>query len=145
MVSRRALFAAAMARRPGLRAAPFSADVTPPLHTPLCYGLVPDGASAGDRLWARGVVLLPDGQRPIVLCAVDWLGIGNGSRDRWRAALAKACGTSPERVALHTVHQHDAPGDDVTANALLPRGHALYDDSFAAATVARVAAAKESS
>ncbi|MBM3782790.1 MAG: hypothetical protein FJW30_00440 [Acidobacteria bacterium] len=125
----------------GLRAAPFQTDVTPPPQTPLCYGLVPDGASVQDPLQARGLVILPEGQPPVVLCAVDWLGIGNGSRDRWRIALARACGTTPERVALHTVHQHDAPGDDLSAQALLPSGMLLYDEAFAAAAVRRVAAA----
>lgn len=130
-----------LAVRRTLRIATFAVDVTPPLGTALCYGLVPDAASIGDRLWARGIVLLPSGDRPVVLCAVDWLGIGNGSRDRWHAALAKAAGTTPDRVSVHTVHQHDAPGDDLTAHALLPKGLSLYDEAFAAATVKRVAAA----
>src|SRR6187399_3447904 len=111
-VSRRGFLALALAG-PGLRIATFAADVTPPLGAPLCYALVPPGASVTEKLWARGVVLLPAGQQPIVLCAVDWLGIGNASRDSWLAALVKAAGTVPGRVALHTVHQHDAPGDDL--------------------------------
>lgn len=126
---------------PGLRIATFAADVTPPLGAPLCYALVPPGASVTDKLWARGVVLLPAGQQPIVLCAVDWLGIGNISRDSWLAALAKAAGTVPGRVALHTVHQHDAPGDDLSAHALLPAGVALCDNDFARAASLRVAEA----
>ena len=86
-------------------------------------------------------MLLPAGQQPIVLCAVDWLGIGNASRDSWLAALAKAAGTVPGRVALHTVHQHDAPGDDLSAHALLPTGVALCDNDFARAASLRVAEA----
>jgi hypothetical protein len=132
---------AAMAAGRGLKISTFAADVTPPLGAPLCYGLVLPGTAVEDTLWARGVVLFPSGERPIVLCAVDWLGIGNQSRDRWRAALAKAAGTGPERVALHTVHQHDAPGDDAAALALLPAGVALYDDGFAQLAMGRVAAA----
>jgi len=139
-ISRRGFLGLALAGR-GLRVATFAADVTPPLGAPLCYGLVPAGASVTDKLWARGVVLLPAGERPIVLCAVDWLGIGNASRDRWRAVIAKAGGTVPERVALHTVHQHDAPGDDFSAHALLPPGVPLCDNDFARGTALRVAAA----
>jgi len=138
LLGRRAFLSLALASR-GLRVATFAADVTPPLGTPLCYGLVPVGASVTDKLWARGVVLVRGEEKPIVLCAVDWL--GNGSRDRWRAALAKAAGTTPDRVALHTVHQHDAPGEDVTAHALLPAGVGLYDEPFARTAMARVAAA----
>ncbi len=140
MLSRRSLLQLAATSR-GLQIATFSADVTPPLGAPLCYGLVPVASAIADPLSARGVVLHPAGQPSIVLCAVDWLGIGNHSRDRWRAALAKAARTTPDRVALHTVHQHDAPGDDATAHALLPAGAALCPDAFALQSVARVARA----
>jgi hypothetical protein len=137
---RRTFLSLALANR-GLRVATFVADVTPPLGSALCYGLVPPAESVTDPLSARGVVLHPGGQRPIVLCAVDWLGIGNTSRDRWRAALAKAAGTTPDRVALHTVHQHDAPGDDAAALALLPAGIPLGPDAFALQAMNRVARA----
>jgi len=140
MLSRRSLLQLAVTPG-GLQIATFSADVTPPLGAALCYGLVPAASSIADPLSARGVVLRPAGQLPIVLCAVDWLGIGNHSRDRWRAALAKAASTTPDRVALHTVHQHDAPGDDATAQALLASGAGLGPDAFALQTVAKVARA----
>ena len=136
---------AAMAAGRGLKVSTFVADVTPPMGAPLCYGLVPVASEVVDKLWARGVVLRPAGEKPIVLCAVDWLGIGNGSRDRWRAVLAKAAGTVPERVALHTVHQHDAPGDDLSAHAFLPAGVPLCDVDFARGAAGRVAAAVKTS
>jgi hypothetical protein len=44
-----------------------------------------------------------------VFCVVDWTGILNDAHVQWRTALAEAAGTSPERVALHCVHQHNAP------------------------------------
>ena len=134
-----------MAAGRGLKVSTFVADVTPPMGAPLCYGLVPVASEVVDKLWARGVVLRPAGEKPIVLCAVDWLGIGNGSRDRWRAVLAKAAGTVPERVALHTVHQHDAPGDDLSAHAFLPAGVPLCDVDFARGAAGRVAAAVKTS
>ena len=143
MITRRG-FVAAFATRPRLRVATFEADVTPPLGTPLCIALVPPGERVDDPLLARGVVLYPAGQKPIVLCAVDWLGIGNTGHDRWREALARAVRTSPDRVAVHTVHQHDAPGDDASANALLEaRGLAnvIQSESFARKALERVAAA----
>jgi len=62
-------------------------------------------------LRARGVVLLGAGE-PIVLCAVDWIGIANEGHDAFCSALARAAGTSPRRVAVHTLHQHDAPECD---------------------------------
>lgn len=142
MFSRRSFLA--LAARPTLQVATFTADVTPPLGTALCVGLVPNGERVDDALEALGVVLHPAGQRPIVLCAVDWLGIGNGGMDRWRAALARAVRTSPDRVAVQTVHQHDAPGDDATAQAIL-RAHnldaLLQSEAFARQAVARAAEA----
>ena len=69
-------------------------------------------------LRCRGIVLL-GAEQPIVLCAVDWIGIANEGHDAFRAALAEAAGTVPDRVAVHTVHQHDAPGCDFTAERLV--------------------------
>ncbi|MCA2969490.1 MAG: hypothetical protein INH43_13315 [Acidobacteriaceae bacterium] len=137
---RRSFLSLALAPRP-LRLATFSADVTPPLGAPLCYGLVPPAASVADPLAARGVLLLPAGQPPIVLCTLDWLGIGNSSRDLWRSTLAQAARTTPDRVALHTVHQHDAPGLDAAASALLPPSVPLAPDAFAQQALARLARA----
>ena len=46
---------------------------------------------------------------PIVMCTVDWTGILNEAHLAWRTALAEAAGTTPDRVAVHCVHQHNAP------------------------------------
>src|SRR5258707_14944247 len=75
----------------------FQADVTPPVGAPLCDALVPPAREIVDRLSARGIVLLSSG-KPIVLCALDWVGIGNSGYDEFREALAKAAGTTRERV-----------------------------------------------
>jgi hypothetical protein len=69
-------------------------------------------------LRARGLVLLGTGE-PIVLCAVDWIGIANEGHDAFCHALARAAGTSPQRVAVHTLHQHDAPDCDFSAERIL--------------------------
>ncbi|MEO2016931.1 MAG: hypothetical protein ABGZ53_21445 [Fuerstiella sp.] len=101
-----------------LRVAAFQVDVTPPLGSPLCNGNVKPVMEIVTPLTARGVVLLGAGD-PIVLCAFDWVGIGNESYDQFRAALAKAVGTTADRVALQTLHQHDAPGSDFATERLL--------------------------
>jgi len=69
-------------------------------------------------LRARGIVLLGAGE-PIVLCAVDWIGIANEGHDAFCRALARAAATSPGRVAVHTLHQHDAPDCDFSAERIL--------------------------
>jgi hypothetical protein len=108
-----------LALRPSARVAIFEADITPPAGSPLCLGLVKPVLRVDDHLKARGIVLYPGRQKPIVLCALDWIGVGNSSQDLWKAALAKAAGTDSGRVAVHTIHQHDAPGEDATAAELL--------------------------
>ena len=127
-----------------LRIATFMADVTPPLGTPLCFGLVKPGIVMVDPLTARGLVITGSG-RPIVLVAVDWLGISNESHDHWRQALAAAAGTTMDRVTVHVLHQHDAPGHDDTASRLLREqgltDALIQDDAFNAEAVKRTAAA----
>jgi hypothetical protein len=50
---------------------------------------------------------------------VDRVGIGNESHDHLRQALAAGVNTSVERVTVHTLHQHDAPGSDLATERLL--------------------------
>ena len=126
-----------------LRIAVFEVDMTPPVGTPLCDGLVPPAKEIVDPLSARGIVLLTE-DRPIVLCALDWVGIGNSGYDAFRNALAKAAGTTKDRVAVHCLHQHDAPGCDFEADEILTRhglGGKLFDPGFAKKSVDRLAGA----
>jgi hypothetical protein len=100
--------AARAAGEPAPRIAPFRFDVTPPLGHPLCGGWITPMVDCVDELEAIGFVLLGAG-RPVVVCAVDWTGILNEAHIAWRTALAEAAGTTPDRVAVQCVHQHDAP------------------------------------
>ena len=102
----------------GLRLGTFEVDVTPPLESPLCHGNVMPAKQVITPLLARGVVLLGAGQ-PIVLCALDWVALANASHVLIRETIAKAVGTTSDRVAVHTVHQHDAPGSDLDTEQLL--------------------------
>jgi len=104
------------------------ADVTPPLGSPLSLGNRPPARRIVDRLSARGMVLLGHGP-PIVLCAVDWRFLLNETHDAWRAALAGAVGTSADRVAVHTVHNHDAVGVGYSAEEILA-AHGLSGKMF---------------
>jgi hypothetical protein len=92
----------------GLRLARFRFDVTPPVGHSCCGGWIKPVEVVDDPLEALGIVLLGAGP-PIVLCAVDWTGLLNEAHVRWRVALAEAAGTTPDRVAVHCVHQHNAP------------------------------------
>lgn len=100
----------------GLRLSCFDIDATPPVGSRLAYDIETNTWDLGLR--AKGIVILGAGQ-PVVLCAVDWLYICNDSHDAFRQALAEAVGTIPERVAVHTVHQHDAPYSDFGAEKIM--------------------------
>ena len=91
-----------------LRIAPFRFDVTPPIGHSLHAGWIKPVEAVDDPLEAIGFVLLGAG-KPIVLCVVDWIGLLNEAHIQWRTALAEAAGTTPDRVAVHCVHQHNAP------------------------------------
>ena len=91
-----------------LKLARFDLDATPPLGHPLCGGWIQPVVGVDDPLRFRGVVVLGVDQ-PIVLATLDWTGVLNDSHRLWIEAIAEAVGTSPERVALHCVHQHNAP------------------------------------
>lgn len=127
-----------------LRVATFKVDVTPPPGSPLCDGLVPPATGVNDPLSARGIVLQADKQQPVVLVAFDWVGIGNEGHDAFRQAIADACKTPIDRVGIHALHQHDAPGCDflaekIAAEAGLP--NELFPVESSRKAVRRVAAA----
>jgi hypothetical protein len=127
-----------------IQVAAFKVDVTPPVGSPLCDALVPAMTGVNDPLSARGIVLQAENQKPVILVAVDWVGIGNEGHDAWREAIARSCGTESRRVCVHALHQHDAPGCDflaeqITAEAGLPGK--LFPVEFAREAIQRVAAA----
>ncbi len=121
---------AAESSEPALQIATFDIDATPPVGSWMAYDPVTNKWDLGLR--ARGLVLFGAGQ-PIVLCAVDWIGIANESHDAFRETLAKAAGTIPARVAVHTLHQHDAPDCDFAAERILKEAGLEtrnYDSAF---------------
>lgn len=123
-----------------LKLATFDIDATPPVGTALAYD---QATGVQTPLSCRGVVLIGAGE-PVVLCAVDWIGIGTGGQQVFKESFAKAAGTTPQRVAVHTLHQHDAPRCDFAVEELL-REHGLenagFDEAFARAVVVKASAA----
>lgn len=125
-----------------LRVATFDIDVTPPVGSAMAYTMVEKSPELSLR--CRGVVILgPD--KPIVMCAIDWIGVANEGYDRFRDSLAKAAGTTRDRVALHALHQHDAPGCDFTAEKLVKefglKGYERTKGDFHREVIGRAAAA----
>jgi hypothetical protein len=123
-----------------LKVGAFAVDASPPVGSPLAYDPT---KGVAQPLSCRGIVLIGEG-RPVVLCAVDWIGIANDGQVEFRKALADAAGTEPRRVAVHTLHQHDAPACDFSTDRLLAdRGinRQIFDAAFDRDVIARAAAA----
>ncbi len=120
----------------------FEVNVTPSIGGTVAYATV---NSIVDSLYAKGIVILSD-EKPVVLCSVDWIGIANEGQDAWRESLAKAAGTTSDRVAVHVVHQHDGCRCDYTTEAILDQyglGGWRYDTLFMGRTIRSVAIAVE--
>jgi hypothetical protein len=110
----------------------FAIDATMPIgHR--CMGVLPQKSLAiADTLELHGFVLLGSGE-PIVVVAIDWCEIRNASYDEWRSRLATVAGTSPQRVLVSSLHQHDAPVIDAGAQDLLDQvglTNELFDREF---------------
>lgn len=133
------------ARSDIIKVSVFDVDATPPIGTVMAYN--PMMNSWDLSLRARGIVLIGSGM-PIVLCAIDWIGIANDSHEAFRKALADAAGTTPERVAIHTLHQHDAPRSDFGAERILKEADlfpAGYEGSFDRLLIGNLAEAVKNS
>ncbi|MCC9609142.1 hypothetical protein LOC68_06715 [Blastopirellula sp. JC732] len=118
----------------------FAVDASPAVGSPLAYDPTKEVTWP---LSCRGAVLL-GADKPIVLCAVDWIGIGNDSNRLFRQKLADATGTTIDRVAVHTLHQHDAPRCDLGSAAILAKYNAEklhYDVEFLHDVIDRAAVA----
>lgn len=100
-----------------LRVATFQCDVTPPLGHPI-YPSYQPLAEVEQPLMAKGIVL-DDGRRRYVLCAVDWCVMANSTHLTLRQKAAAAAGTEASCIAVQTVHQHTAPMVDADAQKIL--------------------------
>jgi hypothetical protein len=125
---------------PAVRLATFDVDATPPVGSAMAYDPV---KRLGElTLRCRGIVLV-GAEQPIVLCSVDWIGIANGGQDAFRDGLAEAAATTRERVAVHTIHQHDAPGCDFTAERIVREtgltDYSRFDGEFHRQVIQRAA------
>lgn len=123
-----------------LRVGVFRVDASPPLGSPVAYA---PAREILDPLSARGVVIISD-ELPIVLCAVDWLGIANEGLETWQEQLSKAAGTTPDRVSVHALHQHDGLRCDFTSERIMEAyglGGTRYDNAFLLKTIQNVAEA----
>src|SRR6266516_683782 len=122
-----------------LRVGVFETDVTPPIGSPVAYAIT---MSIRNPLSGRGIVLFIDDQKPVVLCAVDWIGISNEGDDVWRKKLADAAHTTIDRVSVHALHQHDGVVCDFTMEKIVKEYRiepTQFDDTFLYKAIQNVA------
>ncbi|MBG86500.1 MAG: hypothetical protein CMO80_06325 [Verrucomicrobiales bacterium] len=122
--------------------ATFTADVTVPAGHGMMGGLW-KSESVEDPLFAKGVIIV-GGEKPVAFVSVDWCEIRNDAYDRWREEIAVAAGTTRERVLVSSIHQHDAPIADLSAQRLLEQRKlegSICDLEFHEIAVKRVGAA----
>ncbi len=101
-----------MSSRINMNIAPFTVDLTPPIGFPLAYGV---NAKTDTPIHLRGIVVA-DGKSRCVLASAEIIGLEGGAYQAWRRTIARAAGTTPQKVLLHSVHQHDSlypPSADV--------------------------------
>lgn len=123
-----------------LKVGVFDIDASPPIGSPMAYDPV---KGVTTPLSCRGIVISGSGD-PIVMCAVDWIGIGNDGNRLFCEKLAAAAGTSPDRVVVHALHQHDAPRCDFSAEAILAEHDSPgvgFDPGFARDVIQKAATA----
>lgn len=116
----------------------FNVDVTPPVGSPVAYATT---RSIMDPLSARGIIILSE-DKPIILCAVDWIGIANEGLELWQKELAAAAHTTTDRVSIHSLHQHDGVHCDLTMARIMRKYgivNAPFDTTFQFAAIHRVA------
>ncbi len=124
-----------------VRLGTFDVDASPPTGSPLAYDPT---KGIQTPLSCRGIVLQVDSEKPIVLCAVDWIGISSGGQTVFKEAFATAVNTTPDRVVIHALHQHDAPRCDFDAEKLIAEQGASgggFDPKFARGVADKAAAA----
>ncbi len=124
-----------------VRVGTFDVDASPPIGSPLAYDPT---KGIQTPLSCRGIVLLPGNEKPIVLCAIDWIGISSGGQTVFKEAIAAAIDSTPDRIVIHTLHQHDAPRCDFDAEQLIAdqgAGGGGFDPEFARAVANHAAAA----
>lgn len=103
--------------KPKLKIAPFCVDITPPLGTPLAY--VPND-KVDSPIYVRGLVM-DDGQNRAVWAVADIIFYWGKAYHETRALLARAAQTTPPKVFLHAVHQHDSMRVALELNAYYQR------------------------
>jgi len=117
------------------RVAAFNVDVTPPLGAQMAYDI---NKNIDTPIFVRGLIL-DDGISRAVIASCDFIYIWGQAWFEWRRAIAKAAGTSAEKVFLHCIHQHDSMRIAPQWNQLAARiGTVAVDDEYCRTTLQKL-------
>jgi hypothetical protein len=106
-----------------LRVVAFRADATPAKGEPLIW--VDPATEVLDPLWAKGVIIDgPDGR--VVLCALDWCGIGGYVHRMFRDKLARAAKTSVDLSTAGSAAGTEARAASTATTAFTKRFAAAF-------------------
>jgi len=106
-----------------LRVATFQCDVTPPLGEAIYSSYLPL-ATVEHPLLAKGIVL-DDGRRRYVLCAVDWCELCNSTHTLFRRKMAEAAYGDCGPGYICTEKAFDEGGYEPTDSLVAPQSESL--------------------
>lgn len=87
----------------------------------MTFGLSNPTTGVRDPLFIRGY-LLTSSEAACLVVTSDWCGLMNRAHRELTAACAAGAGIEPDRVIIHSSHQHDAPLFDFEIEELLGQG-----------------------
>ena len=100
-----------------LKVAQFTVNITPPLGTPLAY--VPND-KIDSPIFVRGIII-DDGTSRAVWASADVIYFTGKAYRQTKSLIAKAAQTTPAKVFLHAVHQHDSMRFSIELNEFYER------------------------
>lgn len=113
-------------------------DVTPPPGSFLAgYASRHDPADGIDRPLHAVVTAIDDGQAPVLLASIEWLGFYDRTADA-RSCITAATGIPPERIMLCATHTHCGP---LIRRHIDARRHGSLDEEYIARTLEALAEA----
>ena len=83
-------------------------NCTPPVGTPVGFGVGEETLGIRDPLYLRAIIL-DDGNHKCVIGSMDYCGLMNSAYEQLATVIADAVDTPVDNVIIHCVHQHDAP------------------------------------
>jgi len=96
----------------------FCVDCTPPIGHPIGFTPADSATDVRDPLFLRGFIL-DSGNERCLFASLDYCLLMNSAYDQLCEALGEAIDTTPDRVVIHCIHQHDTPAINLELDPIL--------------------------